>query len=72
MIINYIKMKNKEIKLKLKLYSVIEQFITEKDNIFELINNIYKSLKDIPINDLQSEFISALATVIHDTTHEDK
>lgn len=66
--ITYIKMKLKEHKIKLALYSSIEKVMDEKSNIIETIQNLYLSIKDTPINELQEKFISALAEVVHNDT----
>ena len=61
-------MKLKEHKIKLALYSSIEKVMDEKSNIIETIQNLYLSIKDTPINELQEKFISALAEVVHTDT----
>ena len=58
-------MKLKEHKIKLALYSSIEKVMDEKSNIIETIQNLYLSIKDTPINELQEKFISALVEVVH-------
>lgn len=67
--IRYFKMKKKEITLKLTLYSVIEKVITEKDGIANTITNLYLSIKDTPVNELQDKFIMELAQIVHNDIH---
>jgi len=67
--ITYIKMKIKEHRIKLALYSSIEKVMDEKSDIIDTIQALYLSIKDTPINELQEKFITALAEVIHNGTN---
>lgn len=67
--ITYFKMKIKEHKIKLALYSSIEEIMNEKEDIITTIKNLYLSLKDTPIEEMQNKFISELAEFIHNDTH---
>jgi len=59
-------MKKTERKLKIMLYSVIETIIDEKKDIVKLLQDLYVSLKDVPIDELRSEFMGKLAEIIHE------
>ena len=64
-------MKKKEIALKLALYSTIEKVMTEKEGITNTITNLYLSIKDTPVNELQDKFIMELAQIVHNDTHSE-
>ena len=72
MIRNWIVMKKKEITLKVKLYTVIEGFITEQKDITTLLSNLFTVLKDVPLNELKDEFIGKLAEIIHDQAEAER
>ena len=66
--ITYFRMKRSEWKVKAMLYGTIAQIIDNQDEIKDMINlvkKLYEELKDVPIEDLQKEFISKLAEIIH-------
>ena len=66
MIRNYFKMKAKEIRLKLALYSVIEEFVNEKADIVATIKKLYLAMMDTPVEELQNKLIDSLASIIHE------
>ena len=64
----FIKMKKNEWKVKAMLYGTIAQIMDNQDEIKDMINlvkRLYEELKDVPTEDLQKEFVSALAEIIH-------
>ena len=66
--ITYFKMKRNEWKVKAMLYGTIAQIMDNQDEIKDMINlvkRLYEELKDVPTEDLQKEFVSALADIIH-------
>ena len=66
--ITYIKYKFSEWKVKAMFYGTIIQIMDNQDEIKDMINlvkKLYEELKDIPAEDLQKEFVSALADIIH-------
>lgn len=63
--ITLIKMKIKEWKIKLALYSVIEKIIAEQKDIITLLSSLFTVLKDVPLNELKDEFLRKLAEIIH-------
>lgn len=69
--ITYIKMKLKEHRIKLAFYSSVEEIMNERKDIIATVTNLYLSLKDTPIDELQDKFVSALAEVIRDDTHKE-
>ena len=66
--ITYIKYKRNEWKVKAMLYGTIAQIMDNQDEIkdvIDLVKRLYEELKDVPTEDLQKEFISTLAEIIH-------
>ena len=64
----YITYKRNEWKVKAMLYGTIAQIMDNQDEIKDMINlvkRLYEELKDVPTEDLQKEFVSALAELIH-------
>lgn len=65
MIIEFIEMKKKEIRVKTALYSAVDKFIVEKQDMLDLVMRIYETLKNTPTENLQQELISQIVNVIH-------
>ena len=66
--ITYFRMKRNEWKVKAMLYGTIAQIMDNQDEIKDMINlvkRLYEELKDVHTEDLQKEFVSALAEIIH-------
>ena len=64
----FIKMKKNEWKVKAMFYRTIAQIMDNQDEIKDMINlvkRLYEELKDVPTEDLQKEFVSKLAEIIH-------
>lgn len=64
----FIKMKFNEWKVKAMLYGTIAQIMDNQDEIkdmIDLVKRLYEELKDVPTEDLQKEFVSKLAEIIH-------
>lgn len=70
--ITYFKMKHLEWKVKKMFYGTICAFMDSKKEISDLLQNLYASLKDVPVDDLQKEFVDKLAEMIHDENKERK
>lgn len=64
--ITYLKMKRNEWKVKAMIYGTISALIDNQKEILNLSQKMYLVLKDIPDEELQKEFISKLAEIIHD------
>lgn len=64
--ITYLKMKRNEWKIKAMFYGTIASIIDNQKKILMLLQKMYLSLKDVPAEKLQEEFISKLAEIIHD------
>lgn len=65
MIKEFIEMKKKEIRVKTALYSAMDKFIVEKQDMLDLVMRIYETLKNTPTENLQQELISQIVNVIH-------
>ena len=64
----YIEYKKNEWKVKAMLYGTIIQIMDNQDEIkdmLDLVKRLYEELKDVPTEDLQKEFVSKLAEIIH-------
>ena len=64
----YFKMKKNEWTVKKMLYGAIIQIMDNQDEIkdmLSLVKRLYGELKDVPTEDLQKEFVSKLAEIIH-------
>ena len=64
----YITYKKNELKVKAMLYGTIAQIMDNQDEIkdmLDLVKRLYEELKDVSTEDLQKEFVSALAEIIH-------
>ena len=74
MLKKYIKYKINEWKVKAMFYGIIAQIMDNQDEIKDTINlvkKLYEDLKDIPVEDLQKEFIGKLAEIIHNEGKKD-
>lgn len=67
----YFRMKRKEHKIKLELYTAIESVLNEKKDIINTVKNLYLSVKDVPMEELRVIFIEKLAEIIHTENHEE-
>ena len=70
----FIKMKKNEWKVKEMLYGTIIQIMDNQDeikDIIDLVKRLYEELKDVPTEDLQKEFVSKLAEIIHNEQSSD-
>lgn len=68
MLKKYIKYKFNEWKVKAMFYGAIVQLMDNQDEIkdmIDLVKKLYNELKDVPSDELQKEFISALAEIVH-------
>ena len=66
--IEYITYKKNEWKVKAMFYRTIIQIMDNQDEIkdmLDLVKRLYEELKDVPTEDLQKEFVSKLAEIIH-------
>ena len=72
--ITYFSMKKNEWKVKAMLYGTIIQIMDNQDEIkdmLDLVKRLYEELKNVPTEDLQKEFVSALAEIIHNEEMKD-
>ena len=74
MLKKYITYKKNEWKVKEMLYGTIAQIMDNQDEIkdmLDLVKRLYGELKDVPTEDLQKEFVSKLAEIIHNEQSTD-
>lgn len=65
MIRNYIRTKKAEWKIKATVYGTIAAIIDNQKELLSMIQKLYMALKDIPTEELEKEFISKLAEIVH-------
>ena len=63
--INFIRMKRNEWKVKAMFYAAIAALFDNQKEILEMLQKMYVSLKDVPAEELQKELIDKLAEIIH-------
>ena len=61
-----------ENKVMLVFYKTIVSLLNEQKDIFTLLSSLYVSLKDTPVEDLKSEFITELAKIIHESAERER
>jgi hypothetical protein len=59
-------MKRKEYRVKLAVYTAIDNIIKEQGGITKLVTDLYNTLKDVPTDELQTKFITAFAEIAKD------
>lgn len=64
--ITYLIMKKNEWKVKAMLYGAIAALIDNQKEVLTLLQKLYTALKDVPAEELQKEFVSKLAEIIHE------
>lgn len=62
----YLKMKKNEWKVKAMVYGAIATLIDNQKEVFVLLRKMYFALKDVSAEELQKEFVSKLAAIIHE------
>lgn len=72
MIKNWFLMKQKEIKTKLTFYSAIEKIMAEQKDFIRLLVKLNTALKNMSIEDLQKDFVSVVANIVHEDDKENK
>lgn len=68
--IKFIRMKKNELKVKAMFYGTIAALINDRNDILELLQNMYASLKNVPAEELRSELINRLAELIHERNED--
>lgn len=58
-------MKKSELQIKAMFYGSIASLIENQKDVLELFQKMYVALKDVPVEELQKEFIAKLAEIIH-------
>ncbi len=68
--VNYFRMKKNERKVKAMLYSTITTLLDNQKDVLKLLQKMYVALKDVPVEELRTEFVSKLAEIIHEENKE--
>lgn len=68
----WILLKQKEIKLKLAFYSMIETIVKEQEDIIKTIATIYESLKNASGKEFQDKLITAIAEMAHEQSVKER
>ena len=68
----YFRMKRNERKVKAMFYRMIVAIMNEQKDIIELVRKLYIALKDVPMEDLQKELVTAIATIVHEENKKDE
>lgn len=63
--INYFRMKKAEWKIKATFLGAIASIIDNQKEVLNLLQKIYIALKDVPVEDLQKEFVTKLTEIIY-------
>ena len=61
----YLKMKKNEWKVKAFLYGAVAAVLDNQKDVLALLQKMYIALKDVPADELQKEFVTKLAEIIH-------
>lgn len=61
----YLKMKRNEWKVKAFLYGAVAALLDNQKDMLALLQKMYIALKDVPADELQKEFVTKLAEIIH-------
>lgn len=63
--INYIRMKKNEWKIKAMLYGTIATLINNQKEVLDFLQKMYIALKDVSAEELQKEFVSKFVEIVH-------
>lgn len=63
-------MKRNEMKVKAMLYETIVGIMDNQKEILGLFQRLFVALKDVPADELRTEFIAKLAKIVHDENKE--
>lgn len=67
----YLKMKKNEWKVKAFLYGAVAAVLDNQKDVLALLQKMYIALKDVPADELQKEFVTKLAEIIHNENKDD-
>lgn len=70
--IKYFKMKKLETEMKFQFYSLLATISNENDKALKLIGNLYWALKDVPFEELRTEFIKEIAFLAHEEAQKER
>lgn len=64
--LKYFRMKKNELKVKVAFYELMSTMINNRKEYVDFIKRLYDSLKDVPVNELRSEFIEKLGEIAYE------
>ena len=64
--IRYFRVKLMELRIKEMIYGTVLGVMNNQKDIIELCQKLYVALKDVPMEDLQKELITVIATIVHE------
>ncbi len=67
----YLKMKKNEWKVKAFLQGAVAAVLDNQKDMLVLLQKMYIALKDVPADELQKEFVTKLAEIIHNENKDD-
>lgn len=67
----YLKKKKNEWKVKTFLYGAVAAVLDNQKDMLALLQKMYIALKDVPADELQKEFVTKLAEIIHNENKDD-
>lgn len=70
--IKYIKMKIKEIELKLMLYTYILGFMKNKESLIKMTISLVNELATTPTDEIKNTFINRVAELVHEQTEKER
>jgi len=70
--INYLRMKKNEWKVKSMFYGLIIELTENQKDIIALLQNLYLGLKDTPVEELRSELTKHIAEFAHEQAVKDR
>lgn len=70
LILNWIKMKRLEIKLRLRLYSFIDYVLKDNTDIIKIMENCYEGLKDVSSEDMANRIVEEVVKEVVATSKE--
>lgn len=64
--LKYFRMKKNELNVKVAFYELMSTMIDNRKEYVDFIKRLYDSLKDVPVNELRSEFIEKLGEIAYE------
>lgn len=72
MLINWYRAKKAELKAKAMFWGILAGVVDSYKPIIAMIQALFTELKDVPVEDLQSELIDKIAELVHEDNKKSK